>query len=308
MKLKRGIQISLAILFLMIAIVLGYAVYLYLNVKSAANDIYEPREPVKEVSIVDNRGGVGFPIDLENEEPFNALILGVDTRANDRGRSDTMIVLSVNPAQKSVLMFNIPRDTRTSIVGRGTEDKINHAYAFGGVNMSVQTVEQFLGVPMHYYLKVDMEGFARVIDLVGGVDVENPFAFEYGGHQFDKGTIHLDGASALGFSRMRYDDPKGDLGRNDRQREIIKQVLKSTVQVSTVFQLESLLGEVSEHVKTDVSFDEMKSMLTKYRNVLDRVESVEIKGTGKKIDGVYYYMVEQSEKDRIHQLIKEHSG
>lgn len=308
MKLKRGIQISLAILFLMIAIVLGYAVYLYLNVKSAANDIYEPREPVKEVSIVDNRGGVGFPIDLENEEPFNALILGVDTRANDRGRSDTMIVLSVNPAQKSVLMFNIPRDTRTSIVGRGTEDKINHAYAFGGVNMSVQTVEQFLGVPMHYYLKLDMEGFARVIDLVGGVDVENPFAFEYEGHQFDKGTIHLDGASALGFSRMRYDDPKGDLGRNDRQREIIKQVLKSTIQVSTVFQLESLLGEVSEHVKTDVSFDEMKSMLTKYRNVLEHVESVEIKGTGKKIDGVYYYMVEQSEKDRIHQLIKEHSG
>ncbi|MEY8744164.1 LCP family glycopolymer transferase [Paenibacillus tundrae] len=308
MKLKRGIQISLAILFLMIAIVLGYAVYLYLNVKSAANHIYEPREPVKEVSIVDNRGGVGFPIDLENEEPFNALILGVDTRANDRGRSDTMIVLSVNPAQKSVLMFNIPRDTRTSIVGRGTEDKINHAYAFGGVNMSVQTVEQFLGVPMHYYLKVDMEGFARVIDLVGGVDVENPFAFEYEGHQFDKGTIHLDGASALGFSRMRYDDPKGDLGRNDRQREIIKQVLKSTVQVSTVFQLESLLGEVSEHVKTDVSFDEMKSMLAKYRNVLERVESVEIKGTGKNIDGVYYYMVEQSEKDRIHQLIKEHSG
>ncbi|MDQ0170309.1 LCP family glycopolymer transferase [Paenibacillus tundrae] len=308
MKLKRGIQISLAILFLMIAIVLGYAVYLYLNVKSTANDIYEPREPVKEVSIVDNRGGVGFPIDLENEEPFNALILGVDTRANDRGRSDTMIVLSVNPAQKSVLMLNIPRDTRTSIVGRGTEDKINHAYAFGGVNMSVQTVEQFLGVPMHYYLKVDMEGFARVIDLVGGVDVENPFAFEYEGHQFDKGTIHLDGASALGFSRMRYDDPKGDLGRNDRQREIIKQVLKSTVQVSTVFQLESLLGEVSEHVKTDVSFDEMKSMLAKYRNVLERVESVEIKGTGKKIDGVYYYMVEQSEKDRIHQLIKEHSG
>ena len=308
MKLKRGIQISLAIVFLMVAIVLGYAVYLYLNVKSAANDIYEPREPVKEVSIVDNRGDGRFPIDLENEEAFNALILGVDTRANDRGRSDTMIVLSVNPAQKSVLMFNIPRDTRTSIVGCGTEDKINHAYAFGGVNMSVQTVEQFLGVPMDYYLKVDMEGFARVIDLVGGVDVENPFAFEYEGYQFDKGTIHLDGASALGFSRMRYDDPKGDLGRNDRQREIIKQVLKSTVQVSTVFQLESLLGEVSEHVKTDVSFDEMKSMLSKYRNVLEHVESVEIKGTGKKIDGVYYYMVEQSEKDRIHQLIKEHSG
>lgn len=308
MKLKLGIKITLAVLIFMIAIVVGYAIYLYLHVKSAADNIYEPREPIKQVSIVDNRGGGRFPIDMENQEPFNALILGVDERANDHGRSDTMIVLSVNPAQNSVLMFNIPRDTRTSIVGHGTEDKINHAYAFGGVNMSVQTVEQFLGVPMDYYLKVDMEGFAKVIDLVGGVDVHNPFAFEYEGHRFEKGTLHLDGASALGFSRMRYDDPKGDLGRNDRQREIIKQVLKNTVQISTVFQLESLLGEVSEHVKTDISFDEMKQMLSNYRNVLEHVESVEIKGTGKKIDGVYYYMVEQSEKNRIHQLIKEHSG
>lgn len=172
--------------------------------------------------------------------------------------------------------------------------------------MSVQTVEQLLGVPIHYYMKVNMEGFAQVIDMVGGVDVNNPFAFDYEGYQFAQGNIHLDGAAALGFSRMRYDDPKGDLGRNDRQREIIKQVLKNTVQVSNVLQLETLLDEVSAHVRTDVTFDEMKQMFSNYRSVLDHIESVEIKGTGKKIDGVYYYIVEQSERDRIHQLIEEH--
>ncbi|MCZ4136008.1 hypothetical protein BZG24_29500, partial [Escherichia coli] len=137
---------------------------------------YEPRNPVKPVSITDKGGGL--PVDLNSKEPFNALILGVDERPNDSGRSDTIIVLSVNPAKHKALLFNIPRDTRTEIVGHGTEDKINHAYAFGGVDMSIRTIEQFLGIPIHYYMKVDMEGFARIIDLVGGVDVNNPFAFD----------------------------------------------------------------------------------------------------------------------------------
>lgn len=305
--MRRGIKITLGAISLVAVVMIGYSMYLYSHVKSAADQMYEPREPIKQVSIVDQRGGGDFPVDMEIEEPFNALILGVDERSNDRGRSDTMIVLSVNPAKKSALMFNIPRDTRTNIVGHGTEDKINHAYAFGGVNMSVQTVEQLLGIPIHYYMKVNMEGFAQVIDMVGGVNVNNPFAFDYEGYRFEQGNIHLDGEAALGFSRMRYDDPKGDLGRNDRQREIIKQVLKNTVQVSNVLQLETLLDEVSAHVRTDVTFDEMKQMFSNYRSVLDHIESVEIKGTGKKIDGVYYYIVEQSERDRIHQMIEEHS-
>lgn len=90
-----------------------------------------------------------------------------------------MIFLTVNPAKQSMLMFNIPRDTRTEIIGRGTVDKINHAYAFGGVNMSVKTVEHFLDYPVNYYVRVNMEGFARLIDSLGGVDVDNPFAFSY---------------------------------------------------------------------------------------------------------------------------------
>lgn len=305
--MRLGIKITVGAVVFMVVLLLGYSVYLYLHVKSAAEEMYEPREPIKTVSITEQRGGGDLPVDMENKEAFNALILGVDERTNDRGRSDTMIVLSVNPAKPSMLMFNIPRDTRTRIVGHGTEDKINHAYAFGGVNMSVQSVEKLLDIPIHYYMKVNMEGFAQVIDMLGGVDVNNPFAFDYEGRRFEQGTIHLDGEAALGFSRMRYDDPKGDLGRNDRQREIIQQVLKNTVQVSNMFQFETLLDKVSAHVRTDVTFDEMKQMFTNYRPVLNHIESVEIKGSGKKINGIYYYMVDQAERDRVHQMIVEHT-
>lgn len=302
--MKKWMKVTIWMVSLFVVVVFGYAIYLYQSVKSTADQIYEPRNPVKPISVTDSRGGL--PVDINSKEPFNALILGVDERPNDRGRSDTMIVLSVNPGKKQVLMFNIPRDTRTDIVGHNTVDKINHAYAFGGVDMSVNTVEQFLGVPIHYYMKVDMEGFAKIIDLVGGVDVNNPFAFDYEGQRYDQGNIHLDGVAALGFSRMRYDDPKGDLGRNDRQREVLKQMLKNTMQFSSVLHIQNMLDELGTHVRTDVTFDEMKELLLEYRNDLENVDTVEIKGKGEKINGIYYYIVDQQERDRIHGIIEEH--
>lgn len=302
--MKKWMKVTIWIVSFFVVVVFGYAIYLYQSVKSTADQIYEPRNPVKPVSVTDSRGGL--PVDINSKEPFNALILGVDERPNDRGRSDTMIVLSVNPGKKKVLMFNIPRDTRTEIVGHNTEDKINHAYAFGGVDMSVNTVEQFLGAPIHYYMKVDMEGFAKIIDLVGGVDVNNPFAFDYEGQRYDQGNIHLDGVGALGFSRMRYDDPKGDLGRNDRQREVLKQMLKNTMQFSSVLHIQNMLDELGTHVRTDVTFDEMKELLLDYRNDLENVDTVEIKGKGEKINGIYYYIVDQQERDRIHGIIEDH--
>ncbi|NEU61374.1 LCP family protein [Paenibacillus sp. ALJ109b] len=302
--MKKWMKVTIWIVSFFVVVVFGYAIYLYQSVKSTADQIYQPRIPVKPVSVTDSRGGL--PVDINSKEPFNALILGVDERPNDRGRSDTIIVLSVNPGKKQVLMFNIPRDTRTDIVGHNTVDKINHAYAFGGVDMSVSTVEQFLGVPIHYYMKVDMEGFAKIIDLVGGVDVNNPFAFDYEGQRYDQGNIHLDGVAALGFSRMRYDDPKGDLGRNDRQREVLKQMLKNTMQFSSVLHIQNMLDELGTHVRTDVTFDEMKELLLDYRNDLENVDTVEIKGKGEKINGIYYYIVDQQERDRIHGIIEEH--
>jgi LCP family protein required for cell wall assembly len=246
------------------------------------------------------------PVVFKNRDPFTVLLLGVDQRNNDPGRSDTMILLTVNPAKKSILMFNIPRDTRTEIVGHGTTDKINHAYAFGGVEMSIQTVERFLDYPVDYYIKVNMEGFARLIDSIGGVEVDNPFAFNYEGHQFDKGHLTLSGAEALLYSRMRYDDPRGDLGRNARQREILLEIMRNSMTVSNLTRMRSLLNEVGDSVKTDFTFENLKTLVTIYRPDIDKISTIEIKGKGQTIGGVWYYIVDEAERSRIHQLIKEH--
>ena len=311
--MKRWIRITLLSLSLLIFIAFGYGIYLYESVKSTANTIYEPREPNKPVTIkatttttTSTEHKPGVPVKMDEREPYTVLVLGVDQRESDVGRSDTMIVLSVNPSKESILLFNIPRDTRTEIIGHGTTDKINHAYAFGGVNMSIQTVENFLNVPIHYYIKVNMEGFSQIIDLLGGVEVENPFSFQYEGYDFAKGLLELDGYEALAYSRMRYDDPRGDFGRNARQREILKQTLKNALQVTNIVRLQSMLAEVGNNVKTDITFAEMKKFITDYRSDLNKIETLELNGQGKRINGIYYYMIEAAEKERVHNLIEDH--
>ena len=120
---------------LLLLAVVVYGAVIYQSMTSAVDKMHEPVERKSDKRAEE--------ITLAKKEPFSVLMLGVDERKGDKGRSDTMIVLTVNPNKNSVKMLSIPRDTRTEIIGRGKEDKINHAYAFGGVEMSMDTVENF---------------------------------------------------------------------------------------------------------------------------------------------------------------------
>ena len=96
-------------------------------------------------------------------------------------------------------MLSIPRDTRTEIIGHNSVDKINHAYAFGGVPMAVNTVEHFLDIPIDYYVFINMEGFLQIIDTIGGVTIDNDMDLTYNSYHYPKGEITLDGDKALIF-------------------------------------------------------------------------------------------------------------
>ncbi|QAY68145.1 LCP family protein [Paenibacillus protaetiae] len=285
-----------------------YAWYLYGSIKDTAKAVYEPipsQEPyISKDPDVQPRGG-DHVSNITDQHPFSVAILGVDQREHDVGRSDSIIVLAVNPVKNSILMFNIPRDTRTEIVGHGTVDKINHAYAFGGVEMSKQTIENFLDYPIDYYIKINMEGFAKLIDLMGGVEVQNPFSFDYGGRTFEKGPLKLNGNDTLLYSRMRYDDPRGDFGRNTRQRDVLVQVMKESLSFTNVMQVQTLLNQLGSSVKTNITFDEMKTFMADYRTELNHIDTVEVSGTGQTINGIWYYIVSDQEKTRIHQLMKD---
>ncbi|MBH0169155.1 LCP family protein [Fictibacillus sp. 18YEL24] len=289
----------LAILFVVAGVSIGgYAYYLYGSAKDAVNQMHEKVE-------TDNLK----PVVTGNKEELKSisiLLLGVDERRGDSGRSDTIISITVNPKENKMLMFSIPRDTRTEIIGKGKDDKINHAYAFGGTQMAMDTVENFLDTSIDYYVKVNMESFKQIVDAVGGVEVTNNRAFKVEQYSFPLGTQELNGNEALAYARMRYDDPKGDLGRNDRQRQVITSIIDKGARVSSITKFDDILDILGDNVKTNMTFQEMKDIQKNYKEARHNIESTEIKSSGKMIGGTYYGIVEDMEKERVQTLLREY--
>lgn len=276
----------------------GYAYYLYSSVKDTASNMHEPIN--RETSMRTEK------VNMEKKEPISILLVGVDEREHDQGRSDTMIMMTLNPNENSMYMFNLPRDTRTEIIGHGTIEKMNHAYAYGGVEMTMDTVENFLDVPIDYYFKVNMEAFKDVVSALGGVTVDNPFEFSYEGYTFPEGKVELNAQQALAFSRMRYDDPKGDMGRNDRQREIIKAIIDEGASVGSINKVGSLLDVAGDNVKTNMTFKEMNNIFQNYRSARKNMNTFEVQGEGRMIDELWYYIVSDEERNSISSKLKNH--
>lgn len=242
---------------------------------------------------------------FKGKKAVNLLLLGVDERSGDKGRSDTMIVLSLNPKTDAIKMVSIPRDTYVNIPGKG-QDKINHAYAFGDVELSLQTVEENFHIPIHYYASVNMEGFKQGIDALGGVTVHNDTAFSQGGSKFRKGEVQLNGEQALDYIRMRKNDPRGDLGRNERQREVIMAAMDKGASFSSITKFGDILSILGDNVKTNLDKDDMQTLFSNYRSTRNNISTIEIKGNGQKIGGIWYYVLPDSEFGRIQSEIDAH--
>lgn len=276
----------------------GYSIYHSLN--KAVETMHTPIDREKSPKRTED-------VTFEQKEPFSVLLLGVDERKNDKGRSDSMIVLTVNPEVKSVKMLSIPRDTLTDIVGHGTRDKINHAYAFGGVEMAMDTVEGLLDIPIDYYVQINMEGFEDIVNAVGGVTVNNDLNFTYEGYTFEEGKLELNGKEALAFSRMRYEDPRGDFGRQLRQREVIQAVIREGASVSSLWNFDDIFKALGSNVKTNLTFEEMVDIQKHYKAASKDIEQIQIKtGSGTKIDGIYYYVIPEEELNQIQSTLQKH--
>lgn len=243
---------------------------------------------------------------VTKKDPFSVLMLGVDERKNDSGRSDTMIVITVNPEKHTMKMLSIPRDTRTEIIGHNSVDKINHAYAFGGVPMAVNTVEHFLDIPIDYYVFINMEGFLQIIDTIGGVTIDNDMDLTYNSYHYPKGEITLDGDKALIFSRIRYEDPHGDFGRQIRQRQIIEAVLKKASSTSSILlKATDMLDVVGDNVRMNFTMKDLIQLQSIYKKMDGNIDQLSFKeGTGKRIDNIWYFMPEETELEKIKSALK----
>ena len=248
--------------------------------------------------------------EITDNDSFSVLLLGIDNGAYGRGtevgRSDTMLVVTVNEKLGKTTIVSIPRDSYTEIVGYGTNDKINHAYAFGQEKMSINSVQNMLNIPIDYYVTVDMGGLMGVVDAVGGLDITPVLTFTYEGESFTEGVDrHVDGEAALRYARMRYDDPEGDMGRQKRQQYVIQKLVEKLLNITSVTRYEEILKTLENSVRTNFTLDKLLSVKNNYPKALKNFESDKISGSGTMIGGIYYFVVPEDERLRISNLLRE---
>lgn len=214
-----------------------------------------PSAPDRAPASEQPQGGSGDPEEREgSREPFNVLVLGVDTRPGAAGeymgtRSDTMMVVQVTPETGRVEILSLPRDLLVEL-WPGTQDRINTAYAYGGVELARDVVEGLTGIPIHHYAIVDFRGFVDVVDAMGGVevDVEDEVPPKY---EIRDGPQTLNGRQALFYARYRGTDG-GDLDRIQHQQRLIAALRSQALRWDTLTKVPRIVGVIMNNVSTDV--------------------------------------------------------
>ena len=253
-------------------------------------------------------------VDVGELEPISVLLLGIDNgafaRGVESGRSDTIMVLTINPEDGETNIVSIPRDTYVKLHDSGEYDKINHAYAFGGIENTINTVQDYLNIPIDYYVSVNMQGLVDIIDAIGGIEVESEFAFDFWdsgqSFSFGEGTISLDGYEALGFARMRYEDPEGDTGRQKRQQKVIEGIMKKLMSLDTISNYKDVLEALGNNVKMNVNLNEMLTLQKGYLGSFDNINKVVINDIEPTyIDAIYYSVVPEETRVRISEQLRQ---
>ncbi|PLR83138.1 LytR family transcriptional regulator [Bacillus canaveralius] len=251
-------------------------------------------------------------VEFKEKDPISILLVGVDEREGDAGRTDTMIVMTINPETKSTKLLSIPRDTRAKLINpdnpnKHRVDKMNHAYAYGGIEMTISSIENFLNVPIDYYTEVNMQGFKDIVDAVGGIEVDNQYEFELDGVYLQEGKQTLDGEEALQYARMRKEDPLGDFGRQERQKEVISKVIAEGKSLSSLTNYDQILEALQENIVTNLTLKDIIGIQSDYKIAAETIEKLEIEGKGITLNnGVWYFHVDDITRQALSDQLREH--
>jgi len=288
-------NIILTIILILLVSVGAYAARKYYNLKHAVDNTYQSAG-IKKYRNANS--------EIQSKSPISILIMGTDTGALGRsykGRTDTMMLVTLNPKTSKTTITSIPRDTGVTIPGYESESpsKINAAYAFGSAGTAIKTVQEMLNVPVDFYALMNMGGMEKVVNEVGGVTLTPTLSFSYEGYKFTKGqSVHMNGKKALAYSRMRYDDPKGDYGRQTRQREVIMAIMSKSGSISALLN-KDFLDSISASMKTDLTFSDLSALAQNYRGAKKTVSQTHLQGTGETVNGQSMEIMAKSELQRV---------
>ena len=243
---------------------------------------------------------------LVAKDKATVMIMGVDERADDVGRSDTLMIATLDPDKNQAALLSVPRDTRVKIKGHGF-DKIIAAYAYGGRKLTQETIESLLNTHIDHNIKINVHGFTKIIDALGGIDIDVEKRMYYedpwdddGGLYIDlqPGMQHMDGKTAITY--VRYRDEEGDIGRIKRQQNFMKAVMDKLVSPTIIPKLPAIVSAVSDSVETDMSVSEILSFLGTLQDAKDNgLKSEMLPGKPVYIEGISYWVPDISKTRQI---------
>jgi len=244
--MKKLNKIIITILIILIVFVVSFAGYIYYILSSVSPNVNKSNEnyiPPKE---------------MDWSKKINILLVGIDQRyEGEMSRSDTNLLLSIDPKNKKIVIVSLPRDTFVELPGYEGHQKLAHAHSYGGIPLLIKTVENLLGIEIPYYVEVNFEGFTKMIDLIGGVTIDVEKDMDYESYLGDvkihlkKGLQHLNGEKALMYVRFRMDET-GDIGRMERQQKFLKALIEQSLKIENTIRLQKVLVELKNWVKTNL--------------------------------------------------------
>ncbi|EJG5114192.1 LCP family protein [Staphylococcus pseudintermedius] len=291
--MNKGLKFLLYLLALMLIIVPTiFAFTLFNSSKNAFDDSFSQSDQ-RQSQLRDSKVNAA-------KQPISILFLGIDDSSTRRqngqsaenARTDAMILSTMNPDKHQIRLVSIPRDTLSYIPEVGYYDKITHAHAYGGPEASMRTVEANLNVPVDYYVRINMEAFAKTVDELGGIeydvpyDLNEPNTMDKGRIKLKKGKQQLNGDEVLAVTRTRKQD--SDLKRGQRQMEVLKILFKKAQDTKSLHKLDDIIEIIGKNSKHNLSYSEIKALATNYlANDVD-IQSQQLKGENELLNGIYY--------------------
>lgn len=287
-----------------------YFYHLWGTAEKAINDAYEN----------DGREN-GSDLREEKVSPatdnVSILFIGIDESEKRKEKnqsnqlSDALILATLNIEDHTVKLLSIPRDSYVYVPERDTYTKINHAHSYGGPKATIETVENFLNVPVDYYVRLNFNAFMDIVDTLGGVEIDVEKEIIEQDSRDVAGAIHLypglqtlDGEEALAYARTRKID--NDIERGKRQQELVKAIVSKALSLGSVLKYDELIETVGDNMKTSMSFNDIKSLIAYGATGTINLESYTLEGTDSMINGTYYYQVDEESRATIESTLRAH--
>ena len=250
------------------------------------------------------------PPDAENYNIVNVLFMGID-----EARSDSMILARYNKEDDKIAMISIPRDTRVEITNYGY-DKINSAVAKKeGIPLAMDTVSRLLDIPVHYYVELDFKGMEKIIDIIGGVEIDVLQDMYYPDPtqnlfiNIKKGKQVLDGKNSVDFVRFRSGYPDQDLGRIKAQQDFIKAFIKKVTSPKVLPKAFNILSAMSKCVRTNMEEKEIAYYSLKLKDLKSyNIRMFTLPGEALYIDRISYYVYDEQKLREMNNKIEEELG